>query len=81
MSKGRLKLAAEFDADSGALMAGEIAGMISEIKSVREIIDEIVFDNFTEKNTFQNDTIISDERVTQFLKHKPPILLVDKIDK
>jgi enoyl-[acyl-carrier protein] reductase II len=79
LSKGRLKLAAEFDADSGALMAGEIAGMISEIKSVREIIDEIVFDNLTEKNTFQNDTIISDERVTQFLKHKPPILLVDKI--
>jgi len=42
MSQGRLRLAAESDVDAGALMAGEIAGLICDIKSARNIIEEIV---------------------------------------
>ena len=40
--RGRLKLAVESDVDYGAMHAGEIAGLITEIKSARKIIDDIV---------------------------------------
>ena len=42
LGKGRLKLAVEADADAGALMAGECAGLISDVKSAREIVEGIV---------------------------------------
>jgi len=35
-------------------MAGQISGMISEIKSVKEIVDEIILDaEMTIKNSYQ----------------------------
>ncbi len=42
LSRDRLKLAASSDVDSGALMAGEIAGMICNIKKASDIIEETV---------------------------------------
>jgi enoyl-[acyl-carrier protein] reductase II len=79
MSRDRLRLAAEADVDAGALMAGEIAGLICDIKSARDIIEEIVF-GFA-RNEFEecDDNSTTDERISQYLRHKPPILLVDKV--
>jgi enoyl-[acyl-carrier protein] reductase II len=42
MSKDRLKIAAQESVDLGALMAGEVAGLIHEIKPVSEIIQELI---------------------------------------
>jgi len=79
LSKGRLRLAVESDVDSGAIMAGEIAGMIRDIKSVREIIENIVYSHAIDDIDIFKDTTIVDKRIPQFLKHTPPILLIDKI--
>lgn len=79
LSKGRLRLAVESDVDSGAIMAGEIAGMIRDIKSVREIIENIVYSHAIDDIDIFKDATIVDDRISQFLKHTPPILLVDKI--
>jgi len=79
LSKGRLKLAVESDIESGAIMAGEIAGMIREVKSVREIIENIACSSTADNIDLINDSTLVDERIHQFLKHTPPILLVDKI--
>ena len=70
--RGRLKLAVESDVDSGAMHAGEISGLITDIKSTREIIEDIV-------GGYSNDNEVIDTEVSKYLKHKPPILLVDKI--
>ena len=44
LGSGRLKLAVvDGDVDKGSLMAGQIAGLIKDIKPCREIIEEIVF--------------------------------------
>lgn len=76
--RGRLRLAVESDVNLGAMHAGEISGLITDIKSAREIIEEIVTgysnDNFEYATTETIDT-----EVSKYLKHKPPILLVDKI--
>ena len=40
--RGRLKLAVESDVDLGAMHAGEISGLITEIKSVKDIIEEMI---------------------------------------
>ena len=74
LSKGRLRLAVETDANAGALMAGESAGLIHGVKSARDIIDEIVLGFETSR-----DYVIPDKRISKYLKHKPPILLVDEI--
>ena len=74
LGKGSLKLAVETDADAGSLMAGEIAGLIRDVKSARDIIEEIV-SGFE----LSNDNGIPDKRISQYLKHKPPILFVDEI--
>ncbi len=74
LSKGRLKIAVESDANAGALMAGESAGLIDGVKSAQEIIEEIV----SEFELIDDDTI-QDKRIFKFLKHKPPILLIDDI--
>ena len=79
LSKGRLRLAVESDVDSGAIMAGEISGMIQDIKSVREIIDSIVSSFASVDIDDCKETILPDERISQYLRHVPPILLVDKI--
>ncbi|MFO7151674.1 MAG: enoyl-[acyl-carrier-protein] reductase FabK [Bacillota bacterium] len=42
LGTGRLKAAVEGDAEYGSLMAGQIAGLIGDIKPVKEIIEEIV---------------------------------------
>jgi len=74
LGKGSLKLAVEADADAGALMAGESAGLIRDVKSARDIIEGIV-SGFE----LSNDNGIPDKRISQYLKHKPPILFVDEI--
>ena len=74
LGKGSLKLAVESDADAGALMAGESAGLIRDVKSTRDIIEGIV-SGFE----LSNDNGIPDKRIAQYLKHKPPILFVDEI--
>ena len=74
LGKGSLKLAVEADADAGALMAGEGAGLIRDVKSTRDIIVGIV-SGFE----LSNDNGIPDKRISQYLKHKPPILFVDEI--
>ena len=77
--RGRLKLAVEADADSGALHAGEISGLITDVKSAREIIEEIVFGFSNGNNERANKNGDKDPRVSKYLNHQPPILLVDKI--
>ena len=43
LGSGKLRDAViDGDVDQGSVMAGQISGMISEIKSVREIVDEII---------------------------------------
>ena len=79
LSKGTLKLAAESDVDAGAMHAGEIAGLIRDVKSTREIIEGTVSGFGREEVDEVNDSCTPDKRVSQFLKHKPPILLVDKV--
>ena len=76
LSKGRLKLAVEADADAGALMAGESAGLINDVKSARDIIEGIVL-GFELSGNYG----VPDKRITKYLKQKPPILLVDEIIK
>ncbi|MGP3777732.1 enoyl-[acyl-carrier-protein] reductase FabK [Halanaerobium saccharolyticum] len=45
LGSGKLRDAViDGDVDQGSVMAGQISGMISEIKSVREIVDEIIED-------------------------------------
>ncbi|TYP59971.1 enoyl-[acyl-carrier-protein] reductase FabK [Thermosediminibacter litoriperuensis] len=44
LGAGKLKAAVEGDAEYGSLMAGQIAGLVNEIKPVKEIIEEIVND-------------------------------------
>lgn len=77
--RGRLRLAVESDVNIGAMHAGEISGLITDVKSTREIIEEIVAGY--SKNNFEHpiDNQIIDTEVSKYLKHKPPILLVDKI--
>ena len=44
LGSGRLKLATvEGDIDNGSLMAGQISGLINDIKPCKEIIEDIVF--------------------------------------
>jgi len=74
LSKGRLKIAAESDADAGTMHAGEVAGLIRDVKSVRDIIEGIV-SGFE----LSNDNSNPDKRISQYLKHTPPILFVDEI--
>ena len=73
LSRDRLKLAASSDVDSGALMAGEIAGMICNIKKASDIIEETVL-GFVSNKPDSNDG-----KISRYLKHRPPILLVDEI--
>lgn len=79
LSKGTLKLAAESDVDAGAMHAGEIAGLIGEIKSTRNIIEEIVSGYGSGKFEGCNNNYEPDEKVSRYLRHTPPILLVDKV--
>jgi enoyl-[acyl-carrier protein] reductase II len=77
--RGRLRLAVESDVNLGAMHAGEISGLITDVKSTREIIEEIVagYSNNNFEHPIDNEII--DTEVSKYLKHKPPILLVDKI--
>ena len=74
LGKGRLKKAVEADADAGALMAGEGAGLIREVKSAGKIVEEIVA-GFESSHSYSS----SDNRISKYLKHKPPILFIDEI--
>jgi len=55
LGSGKLRDAViDGDVDQGSVMAGQISGMISEIKSVKEIVDEIILDaEMTIKNSYQ----------------------------
>ena len=78
--RGRLKLAVQSDVDSGAMHAGEISGLITDIKSTREIIEDIVWGYSSKDNyDYANVNEVIDAEFSKYLKHKPPILLVDKI--
>ena len=77
--RGRLKLAVERDADFGALHAGEISGLITDIKSARETIEEIVLGFSNGNSEYANINEELDPGISKYLMHKPPILLVDKI--
>ena len=77
--RGRLKLAVESDVDLGAMHAGEISGLITDIKSTRKIIEDIVWGYLNDNYGFAKDSEVIDTEVSKYLKHKPPILLVDKI--
>ena len=77
--RGRLKLAVESDVDLGAMHAGEISGLITDVKSTREIIEDIVWGFSNDNYECANDNEVIDTEVSKYLKHKPPILLVDKI--
>lgn len=79
LSKGTLRLAAESDVNAGALHAGEIAGLIRDVKSTHNIIDGIVSGFEADEIKGCNDSTTPDERISQFLRHTPPILLVDEI--
>jgi len=79
ISKGSLRLAVEADVDAGAMHAGEIAGLIGDIKSTRNIIDDIVSGFVANKNGGYIDDSKPDEKISRYLKHTPPILLVDEI--
>lgn len=79
MSRERLKIAAGVDVDAGALMAGEIAGLIRNIKSANDIIEEIVRGFATDEFEGYDGNSAADERISQYLRHKPPILLLDKV--
>ena len=75
--RGRLKLAVESDVDYGAMHAGEIAGLITEIKSARKIIDDIVLSYKSSSDVIHSKSI--DPEVAKYLKHQYPILLIDRI--
>ena len=79
LGKGSLKLAVESDVDLGAMHAGEISGLITDIKSAREIIEDIVLGYSNDNYECANDNEVIDTEVSKYLKHKPPILLVEKI--
>lgn len=79
LSKGRLRAAVESDIDSGAIMAGEISGMIREIKGVREIINDMVSDSLNSRSKNITEITSDQKLIGQYLRHLPPILLVDKI--
>ncbi len=79
MSRERLKLAAEFDADKGALMAGEISGLIRTIKSAREIVEETAGGFAADEFGVSSEKAEPDEQVSRYLRHKYPILLIDKV--
>ena len=77
--RGKLKLAVESDVDSGVMHAGEISGLINDIKSTSKIIEEIVTEYYNTNYENSNDDNLINTEVLKFLKHRPPILLVDKI--
>ena len=72
LSKGTLKLAAESDVDAGAMHAGEIAGLIGDIKSTRNIIEEIVTGFRADKSEGCNNDNEPDEKVSRYLNIPPP---------
>ena len=76
---GGAKLAVESDVDLGAMHAGEISGLITDIKSTREIIEDIVLGYSNDNYECAKDNEVIDTEVSKYLKHKPPILLVEKI--
>lgn len=55
LGSGKLRDAViDGDVDQGSVMAGQVSGMISEIKSVQEIVDEIILEaEMTIKNSYQ----------------------------
>lgn len=77
--RGRLKLAVEEDVDLGVMHAGEISGLITDIKSTSEIIDDIILGYSNIDYEFSNTSDLVAPAVSKYLKHKLPILLVDKI--
>ena len=79
LSKGTLKLAAESDVDAGAMHAGEIAGLIGEIKSSRNIIEEIVTGFGADNSEGYKNENEPNKNVSRYLRHTPPILLIDEV--
>ena len=79
LARGKLKLAAEEDVDLGVMHAGEISGLITDIKSTQKIIEDTILSYSDVNYDFFNPSEKLDVEVSKYLKHKPPILLVDKI--
>ncbi len=77
--RGKLKLAVESDVDSGAMHAGEISGLITNIKSTQDIIDEIISGFSIHNQVVFREKRPYDSKISKYLKHKPPILFLQKI--
>ena len=79
LARGRLKLAVESDVDAGAMHAGEVAGLIKEVKSARKIIDDTIADylNINQSSFFEDRP--KDVNLEKYLKHQYPLLLVDHV--
>jgi 3-hydroxymyristoyl/3-hydroxydecanoyl-(acyl carrier protein) dehydratase len=75
--RGTLRLAVESDQDNGAIHSGEIAGLIKEVKPAKEIIEDIVL----QFKHYDEDRLVPDSNleIYTYLKHRPPMLLVDSI--
>ena len=71
LSRGSLQKAAQADCDEGALMAGEVSGLIREIKPVDNIIREVIGEGAAAPRELPNHFF--------GLRHQPPILLVDHV--
>ena len=79
LARGRLKLAVEGDVDAGAMHGGEVAGLIKEIKSVRQIVDDTIsgYLNINQLSFFGGRP--KDIDVEKYLKHQHPMLFVDRV--
>ena len=74
ISRGSLRAAATGDVVGGALMAGESSGLIKSVAPTRKIIETLVKQSVISQIINNHDPIVG-----KYLKHTPPILLVDEI--
>ena len=78
--RGKLKMAVESDANIGAMHGGEISGLIRDVKSCSQIIKDIINEFSSQFNFISQQNKKTDNQISKLLKHKPPILLVQRID-
>lgn len=77
--RGKLKVAVESDANFGAMHGGEISGLIKDVKSANQIIKDIIEEFSSQYNFISRKNKNTDAQILKLLKHKPPILLLQRI--